>query len=351
MEVMSNAESAMLEFTCSTCNKRVQGDDSLAGQYAQCPACGGVTMAPAGSAETPLTPINTAFREGPTPVRGGPLRDELPGRYARWAPRVAALAIVLTLIGLAIPAIRKVRYAAQRTESTQNLKLIGLAFHSFHDANGCLPFNGTKPAVAGDNESGSWAFMILPYLDENPMFLTNDTSRPVATFMCPGRGRPAMCTGAVGPGAWTDYFLNPFLNDPNGVPNAEDFERRLVGITDGTSNTILLGHGQINPNDYGSSDVTAGFTDIIFNGGSAALCRGSQSPVLLGPDSSTPPSRQGAWGGPFSQGALMSMCDATVRMYPYSIFGGEIVNGSSPNAYDFALFLTPCGGEAVTLGD
>jgi hypothetical protein len=247
-----------------------------------------------------------------------------------------------------------VREAAARTESTKNLKQIGLAFHSFHDANKRLPFNGTKPAVAGDNTSGSWAFMILPFLEREhaAMFLNNDTSVGVATFMCPGRGRPATCTGDGGPGAWTDFFINPFVNDGDGVANAPDIRRTWAGITDGPSNTIIVGHGQINPDDYGSHAVTPGFTDIIFNGGSPALCRGNRR-VVFGPDSADPPSRPGNWGSPFPQGALMCMGDATVRMYPYSTGGGTIANGVSlepAGVVNLPAFLTPTGGESVVIG-
>ena len=67
--------------------------------------------------------------------------------------------------------------------------------------------------------------------------------------MCPGRGRPALCTGNGGPGAWTDYFLNPFIHDPNGAFDAPDKKLTLVQMTDGTPNTIFAGHGQINPRD------------------------------------------------------------------------------------------------------
>ena len=352
VEVDSNVESAMLEFTCSTCGKRVQGDDAIAGQRVQCPGCGAVMITPSPApivcSKRSSVASDTAFMEDTLPGLPPQIPEGLADRLTRWATRGVMIATALTVIALLIPAVRKVREAAHRTESTQNLKRIGLAFHEFHDINGRLPFNGTKPAVPADNTSGSWAFMILPFVSEGAMFRANDTSRPVDAFMCPGRGRPAMCTGAGGPGAWTDYFLNPFINDGNGRPNAPDIHMALKGITDGTSNTILLGQGQINPDDYNSADVTVGFTDIIYNGGSPALCRGSTT-VILGPDSSNPPSRPGAWGGPFRQGMLASWADATVRMWPYAVGGGTIANGIARTNGDLAAYLTPTGGEVVLI--
>ena len=359
----------MLEFTCSSCGKRVQGDESLAGQRVQRPACNADMTAPSQSGAVPLAAIAAAdhvgqakvtpaasdgsFREGEAPLPLGPSRREMPGLVARWVPYGVVGVIVLIGFGLFIPAVRKAREAAARAQSTNNLKQIGMSFQAFHDKNKRLPFNGTKRAVGGDDTTGSWAFMIMQF-EQVPMFAdADDTNWGCPFFICPGRGRPSMCTGGGGPGAWTDYFINPFINSPNGVPNAPDAKRTLAGITDGTSNTIVVGHGQINPDDYASPDTIAGFTDIIFNGGSPGLCRPNRT-VVNSRDASNPPSAAGNWGGPFAEGSLMCLLDGTVRFFPYTITGGTIVNGMGPPCNgcgdvpppcSMASFLTPSGGE------
>jgi type II secretory pathway pseudopilin PulG len=271
---------------------------------------------------------------------------------------LVVILIVGTLIAVIAPAVQKVREAAARTQSTNNLKAISLAFHSFHDLHKVLPYNGTPkpytfderryggPAVAGDSATGSWAFMILPHLDQKDVFLTRDATAPVAVYLCPGRGRPGRCTGVGGPGAWTDYFLNPYLNDDNGAHDAEDSELTLRGITDGSSNTILLGQGQIDPVNYRTADTIPGFNDIIFNGGSRGLCRTS---TRMAPDSS--PAIADCWGGPFSQVCLFAYADATVRRFPYSMSGGEIIDGKNGDGFTLGAWLTPAGEEMVTLGD
>ena len=281
------------------------------------------------------------------------------------------LALIAILIALLVVAVQKVRESAARTQSANNLKQIGQGFHGYHDIFKKLPYNGTMtsdktlgfikggPAIAGNHNTGSWAFMILSYLDQEPLFSSKDTGTGVPVFLCPGRGRPQICTGTGGPGAWTDYFLNSFLNDADGECNAPDNGRTLNNITDGTSNTILVGHGQIKPSAYQARDTTFGFTDIIFNGGSTGLSRPNVN-VVNSRDASA--SVAGNWGGPFAQGSLMALADGSVRLFPYTFTGGIISNGECvsmigctthtvANLTYFGNFLTPSGGENGDLPD
>ena len=179
--------------------------------------------------------------------------------------------VVPILIALLVPAVQKVREAAARTQSTNNLKQIALGYHSYHDAFRRLPFNGSdeqihkKNAIAGDASSGSWGFQILPFIEQQPVQAALDRNAPIKTFMCPGRGRPML---EINGGAWTDYFYNNYLNDPDHAsrPDNPDMRRTLVGITDGTSNTILVGHGNI-PIDLYPAAGGVPFSTNIFNGG------------------------------------------------------------------------------------
>jgi hypothetical protein len=332
-------EASMLDFTCNSCGKRVQGDEALAGQSVLCPACHTAMTFPQ-TANAPLSTAKAAgdgrFCEMPPPLAVTPPSHDRARHIVRhWTTYLMLGVFVTGIVGLLLPIINRIREAAQRTESTNNLKQIGLAFHSYHDANRRLPYNGTVqpyqvngvsfggPAIAGDRDTGSWAFMILPYLDQEPLFNTKNPNMPVAVFMCPGRGRPLVATGDPA-GAWTDYFLNSFINDPNGNPNAPDRRRKQIDITDGTSNTIFVGQGQIMPPDYSATDAIPGYTDVIFNGGSTSMCRPNR---VVSSRRDSEDSAAGDWGGPFAQGCLMGMADATVRMFPYSMPGGTITNG------------------------
>jgi prepilin-type N-terminal cleavage/methylation domain-containing protein len=256
---------------------------------------------------------------------------------------IVVIAIIAFLIAMLVPAIQKVREAATRSQSMNNLKQIALAFHSFHDGNKQFPFNGTNAAVANDSTTGSWAFQILPYLDQQPLFQNIDRKAAIVTYLCPGRMRPGVETSNGG-GAWTDYFLNNYLNDAKNAskPNNPNQKRTFVGITDGTSNTVLVGHGNINTTQY-QSDANVTLSTNIFMGGTTGTMRsgdnGEANPtgVTLQQDSDKAP-KIGSWGGPFSQGALMALCDGSVRMVSYSF-------------NDLNALLTPAGGEAVNLPD
>jgi type II secretory pathway pseudopilin PulG len=281
--------------------------------------------------------------------------------------------VVATLVGVLIPVVQDIRAGNARTTSVNNLKAIALAGHEFHDANKRLPFNGSNVAVKGmpysltavanDYASGSWGFQIAPYIKKS-VFTAGGSNEPIWTYLCPARGRQSTSsTPAVGSATppWSDYVLNPWLNDAKGggglttTSAMPDIHRTLVGITDGSSNTIFFGHGQIKPADYSAIDSIPGYLGTILIGGTTATALSSNpaaGPVTFARDSAdTRTDAARGFGSPFPQGCLMAMCDCTVRMFPYAMQLGTFKDGSGVPGESIASYLTPTGGEIIVLCD
>jgi prepilin-type N-terminal cleavage/methylation domain-containing protein/prepilin-type processing-associated H-X9-DG protein len=82
---------------------------------------------------------------------------------------LVVIAIIGVLIGLLLPAVQKVREAANRAKCANSLKQLALAMHSYHDANQTLP-----PGNSGDWYSQSWQCFILPYIEQTALYNNYD---------------------------------------------------------------------------------------------------------------------------------------------------------------------------------
>ena len=147
---------------------------------------------------------------------------------------LVVIAIIAVLIGLLLPAVQKVREAAARTQSANNLKQMGLALHNFAGVNDTRlpPSVGTFGSSSGVH---SLFYYILPYIEQENVaqqypqgFIGFDVPVTVKTFIA--QGDPTNS----GDSDLTSYASNRALFGPMGARLPASFQPK------GTSNTVML---------------------------------------------------------------------------------------------------------------
>src|SRR5436853_4123645 len=110
---------------------------------------------------------------------------------------LVVIAIIGVLIGLLLPAVQKVREAANRVKCANNLKQIGLALHNYESSNSRFPAAGFYPQGATLADDWSVHSRILPYLEQANLYQLVDFTQPAnvqdpvtrqrtAPYVCPG---------------------------------------------------------------------------------------------------------------------------------------------------------------------
>ena len=188
---------------------------------------------------------------------------------------LVVIAIIAVLIGLLLPAVQKVRAAAARSESQNNLKQIGIALHQFNDTYKRLPVDcGYNPGESEGAIAGSALFAILPFVEQQAMFEAtyqyhwyyewgwSDEHKKPPYSLKMYRGERASNGVKV--------FVAP--NDPTGDPswtstsylaNAEVLTGKtsVQSISDGSSNTILFAEG------YSGCYNSGGYPEYYYRAG------------------------------------------------------------------------------------
>ncbi len=257
---------------------------------------------------------------------------------------LVVIAIIGVLIGLLLPAVQKVRETASRLHCTNNLKQIGLAFHNHQSALGAFPSGGwyayTPPTyvngqpLVGRPQQAGWGFQILPYVEADATWrggnATTDVQRDLVAigttnplFFCPSRRDPQTVTYGdnyvprLTGGKITHALCDYAASNKEGTGAVRQFfPVRIADITDGTSNTLLVGDKRMNRALLGTRqlDDNQGYT-VGFN---YDTIRKTTSPPA--PDYFAPTGDGGGLFGSSHTGVVMFVfADGSVHAIPYSI--------------------------------
>jgi prepilin-type N-terminal cleavage/methylation domain-containing protein len=269
---------------------------------------------------------------------------------------LVVIAIIAILIALLVPAVQKVRAAAARTQSINNLKQIGIGMHAYHDVYKYLAHNGIYDTWANKNDpfAGSWAYMILPFIDQNPLHESalayanpsptnaggNLYAPPAAArttrvpvYVDPLRGRPGYTSSSTAGsvanwGSTTDYAINCWVNDwVNGATSLTNRKIRLQNIPDGSSNTILIGEEWLPTiDDNALFEAGGSWNETWWCGGYGGS--GRNGFVCHQDTQSTSTNSDGNWGGPESARSPYLFGDGTVHLISY---GTNLTSLIKPN--------------------
>jgi len=279
---------------------------------------------------------------------------------------LVVIAIIAILIGLLLPAVQKVREAAARMSCSNKMKQLGLALHNYHDTNNRFPSAATiGPAGSGAFVTGGgtrgapWSVLVLPFLEQTALFSqfntatgdfgglfsfdnganqsalqrtrltayecpsdpnSNAANQNSNYFACIGGGAPGSncTTGVCTPAASYRYAAD------NGIMCVNS-KNTFASITDGTSNTFLLGESRYMQLASGNSTFYATWATAYYTSGGpyypngAAAANAPNSNNCRPATASCHDSSGLSFGSYHTGGANFLMGDGSVRFIQNSI--------------------------------
>jgi prepilin-type N-terminal cleavage/methylation domain-containing protein/prepilin-type processing-associated H-X9-DG protein len=289
---------------------------------------------------------------------------------------LVVIAIIAILIGLLLPAVQKVREAASRAKCQNSMKQLGLALHNYESARSEFPMSkrGFKDTTLPEAAQRSWMPDALPYIEQGALLAQYDLKEnwwvgnngalaqtQLRVVQCPSTPNPDRLQNKLEAspphkiGATTDYYvvegISANFNTNAGLSGADLLtgdrtgvmvgwtavasprpSNRITSITDGTSNTILVGEN-------------SGREDVYRNGKLVAAAKADNSAADCAR------ARGGAWAtndNPFEIGQLINWCGgggAAPGLPPTPMK----VNGS--NEWGYLFYSMHTGGANVTMAD
>ena len=248
---------------------------------------------------------------------------------------LVVIAIIAILIGLLLPAVQKVREAAARMQSANNLKQMSTAFHNLAGSNGDKFPSGYGP-ISGTSTTGTqapWTYWLLPYIEQDNIYkLPSPAANYIKTY-----NAPADPTFTGTSNFWTSYAGNILV-----LPATTPYQQlNLNSVADGTSNTVCV------MERYAQSAVGGGTAPWATATAHAWYpVAASYNQVLINPTNSTtapapfqmkPAANAAAEHVPqgISSGTMqVAMCDGSVRGVSTGVTADTWYKACTPNGGD-----------------
>jgi len=260
-----------------------------------------------------------------------------------------SIAVMSTLIALLLPGVQSARESARRSDCQNRLKQWGLALHNYHDAHSVLPPGSISRSPALSPFSGwGWQAMVLPQMEQSSLYAQCDFSmhtahgpnrnligRPVPSTHCPSdvadealmvdlptHGLIRLATG--------NYAGS--VGVLSGLSNT-----RFAHITDGLSQTLLVGERNVHPGTDGTIPFMSSWCGILSENNvfiSSSAPYAYATAVRLINSSST---SSLVFSSRHPMGANFTLADGSVRFIPASI-----------DAQVYEALGTPAGNETIS---
>ncbi|HEY2413703.1 MAG TPA: DUF1559 domain-containing protein [Pirellulaceae bacterium] len=273
---------------------------------------------------------------------------------------LVVIAIIGVLVALLLPAVQMARESARRTQCTNHAKQLGLAAHNFHDIRGWLPPSRVSNDATDANQNWvTWAVLMLPYVEQQNYYNQWDitkayelhpqtiTQQAVSVYFCPSRRRSTAAYSKDTPSGGLSDFASCGGRGANDGVNANGGQNqyahgamicarwvmtssplrvslwngliRMAVVTDGTSNTILMGEKTVRrTTKWGSNeDRTVYFSGNLNNsrrfagidlktGDNYKLDGFTAAEIVQGVDNQT-------FGSLHPSSVTFAMCDGSVK--------------------------------------
>lgn len=248
---------------------------------------------------------------------------------------LVVIAIIAILIALLVPAVQKVREAAARTQCQNNIRQIAIALHNYHDVNKKFPAGGNTVG----NQGLSFLVLILPYVEQGAIrakFNPNQgylsaTNRPlgllkVPIYYCPSYDKDISLASFENSSGVRPYTAHYAGNMGPKIPGSS-FYRVLSGTHGGLALQGVLGYNTA----YRITDLTDGSSNTIMVGEMAWDSNGFRSWT------------RGCWGGTSSDRNCSSCRNIT--------FSQKSTRYTGANFNDVSFGSMHTGGANFALGD